>query len=133
MTKKIISLLFAVVLIGCATVPDALITGAVDAGARFGITQVPLAQREAVRNWGYFAASSMRALVNPTPADLQAALLAKIPASVLAAYPEIQNQLIPFIVDQYTTFYNQYSHNAATLTKILNDIALGLEQALAPH
>ena len=137
MTKKfqtfITSILIAALLglTGCATTfsfSDLQITGTAAVATRAALYLIPANHRAVIKHWMFYIASTSRTLSgDPTPEALKTLLLNSIPTNVRAEFPELENNLIPAVVDVYKLLYNQFSYDHTKLLKILNDIATGIE------
>ena len=135
MKNLIISITVGVLLFGCAgQLQDALITSAATAGATTGMRFIPAANRTPVANYVDYVATVIRAAKPPLTSDELTALInARVPASVKSDLAILLPFVTPIIATQYNNLLAKAGGNATAIVNGLNDIATGLEAAMAPY
>jgi hypothetical protein len=136
MKKLIISLTAgALLLAGCGTTnQDALITTAATVGAATGMKFIPAAKRTPVANYVDYVATVIRAAKPPLTSDELTALInQRVPTSVQADLAILLPFVTPIIATQYNNLLAKANGNTTAIINGLNDIATGLEAAMAPY
>ena len=114
-------------------VNETTLTTAIAVGTKAGLTLVKNDEnRTRAADYISVGASALRAIaVAPTPQGLTELINSYIPENVKTDYPEVIGFVVPIVVSQYKSFYDQYSGNNEKLIKILGDIANGLDAGAA--
>jgi hypothetical protein len=130
--KHTISVLaLCVFLAGCATtgVNDQLIINGVSVGVSTGLSVIKDAnQRHTIANLLQGYAPGLRTITsNPTPADLAKLIDQYTPANIKTEYPAAVAFATPLVINAVTTAIAHYGTSQATIIKVVNDCATGLE------
>lgn len=134
---NIIILSAAMLLAGCQSggVDDQLIINGVSIATSTGLSLVKdSGQRTMIANYLYAYAPGLRTITsNPTPEQLAAMIDQYTPANVKEQYPQVVAFATPLIVNAVETAIKKYGSDNATVIKIVNDVATGLETGVAAY
>ncbi len=123
------------ILLACGTtgVNDQLIINGVSVGVSTGLSVIKDAnQRHTIANLLQGYAPGLRTITsNPTPADLANLIDQYTPANIKAQYPAAVAFATPLVINAVTTAIAHYGSNGASVAKIVNDVATGLETGSA--
>lgn len=137
MKKQLSIITAALLLFGCqsGTVNDTLITDGVSVATSTGLSLIrDQDQRTVIANYLYAYASGLRTITsNPTPDQLAALIDQYTPQSVKDQYPQVVAFATPLIVNAVETAIQKYGSDNATVIKIVNDVATGLETGVAAY
>jgi pectin methylesterase-like acyl-CoA thioesterase len=117
-------------LFGCQSgVNDQLIVSGVSIGTSTGLSFVKdSATRTVIANYLQAYAPGLRTITsNPTAADLARLIDAYTPANIKQDYPQVVAFATPLITNAVLTALAHYGHDQATVIKVVNDVASGLE------
>jgi hypothetical protein len=125
MIKKLITIAILASFVSCATLPQAADVG-ITLTVSTALSLIPdSARRTAVANEVDVVATGIRTITgSPLPAELAQKILAFIPASIQAKFPEIGK-----IVQSIQNFTAKFG----TSIKILQQIATDIEAGAAPY
>lgn len=132
MKKYIAVIVLCAALLGCGTgggVNDQLIINGVSIATSTGLSVVKNAeQRHMIANLLQGYAPGLRTITsNPTPAQLSALIDQYTPADIKEKYPQAVAFATPLVINAVETAIAHYGTNTASIVKIVNDVATGLE------
>lgn len=137
MKQILIILTTAALLFGCksTTVNDDLIINGVSVATSTGLSLIHDAdQRTVVANYLQAYAPGLRTITNnPTPEQLAALIDQYTPANIKEHYPQVVAFATPLIINAVESAIAKYGSNSATVVKIVNDVATGLESGVAAY
>jgi len=120
---------------GCSTsgVNDALITNGVSVAVSTGLSTIHNAeQRHVIANLLQGYAPGLRTITdNPTPAQLATLIDQYTPANIKEQYPQAVAFATPLVINAVETALAHYGTSQAAIIKVVNDVALGLENGSA--
>ncbi len=118
---------------GTTGVNDALITNGVSVATSVGLIQVKdTATRHTIAMLLQGYAPGLRTITsNPTPAQLAALIDQYTPQNIKDQYPAAVAFATPLVINAVETAIAHYGTNGANIVKIVNDVALGLENGSA--
>ncbi len=123
------------VLLGCGstTVNDQLIINGVSVATSTGLSVIKdVNQRHVIANLLQGYAPGLRTITdNPTPAQLAALIDQYTPENIKAQYPAAVAFATPLVINAVETAIAHYGTNGASIVKIVNDVATGLETGSA--
>ncbi len=123
------------VLLGCGstTVNDQLIINGVSVATSTGLSVIKDAnQRHVIANLLQGYAPGLRTITdNPTPSQLAALIDQYTPDNIKAQYPAAVAFATPLVINAVETAIAHYGTNGASIVKIVNDVATGLENGSA--
>ena len=129
--KRILVALIACSLFACggSGVNDQLIINGVSVATSTGLSVIKdAAQRHMIANLLQGYAPGLRTLTdNPTPAQLATLIDHYTPAEIKAQYPAAIAFATPLVINAVETAIAKYGTDTASVVKILNDVATGLE------
>lgn len=134
MKKLQVLLLSSLFLFGCQTgIDDALIISGVSVATSTGLSVVKdVNQRHMIANLLQGYAPGLRTITNnPTPAQLAALIDQYTPADIKTNYPQAVAFATPLVINAVETAIAHYGTNTASVVKIVNDVATGLETGSA--
>ena len=120
---------------GCSNsgVNDALITNAVSVAVSTGLSVIKDAnQRHMIANLLQGYAPGLRTITsNPTPAQLSALIDQYTPQNIKDQYPQAVAFATPLVINAVESAISHYGTSQAAIVKVVNDVALGLENGSA--
>lgn len=129
--KKLILILTTCSLFACGGggVNDALIVNGVSVATSTGLSVIKdAAQRHTIANLLQGYAPGLRTITNnPTPAQLSALIDQYTPVDIKTQYPAAVAFATPLVINAVETAISHYGTNGASVAKIVNDVASGLE------
>ncbi len=117
-------------MLSCSTgINDALITNGVSVATSTGLSVIHDAnQRHIIANLLQGYAPGLRTITsNPTPAQLAALIDQYTPANIKEQYPAAVAFATPLVINAVETAIAHYGTSQATIIKVVNDCATGLE------
>ena len=130
---KTIQILIATIccfgLFGCGGVNDQLIINGVSVATSTGLSVVKdAAQRHIIANLLQGYAPGLRTITNnPTPEQLKVLIDQYTPQNIKDQYPAAVAFATPLVINAVETALAAYGKDNATVIKIVNDVATGLE------
>ncbi len=135
MKQTIVIIALCSVLLGCGStaVNDQLIINGVSVATSTGLSVIKDAnQRHVIANLLQGYAPGLRTITdNPTPAQLAALIDQYTPENIKAQYPAAVAFATPLVINAVETAIAHYGTNGASIVKIVNDVATGLENGSA--
>lgn len=128
--KQILTIIACATLFGCSTgVNDQLIINGVSVATSTGLSVIKNAeQRHLIANLLQGYAPGLRTITsNPTPAQLSALIDQYTPADIKTQYPQAVAFATPLVINAVETAISHYGTSTASIVKIVNDVATGLE------
>lgn len=119
-----------IVFTGCGGgVNDQLIINGTSVAVSTGLSVIKNAeQRHMIANLLQGYAPGLRTITNnPTPAQLSALIDQYTPANIKEQYPQVVAFATPLVINAVETAIASYGTNTATVVKVVNDVATGLE------
>jgi hypothetical protein len=134
--KQITAILsICVVMVGCSTgVNDQLIINGTSVAVSTGLSVIKDAnQRHMIANLLQGYAPGLRTITNnPTPAQLATLIDQYTPSDIKEKYPQVVAFATPLVINAVETAIATYGGgNTATVIKVVNDVATGLEMGSA--
>ncbi len=134
-TKLTISVIAALFLFGCqsGSVDDQLIINGTAVATSTGLSLIhDSATRTVIANYLQAYAPGLRTITSkPTPDQLAALINLYTPQSVKDQYPQLIAFATPLIINAVEVATQKYGSDNATVIKIVNDVATGLENGTA--
>jgi hypothetical protein len=132
----IVTACFGIAPSGCQNtsgINDALIVDGVSVGVSAGLSFIKdSATCNTIKNYlGAYAPGLRTITSNPTPAQLAAMIDQYTPAAIKQQYPQVVAFATPLIVNAVESAIAHYGTDNATVIKIVNDVATGLETGVA--
>jgi len=131
MKKLVATAVLCVALLGCggSGVNDQLIINGVSVATSTGLSVIKdAAQRHLIADLLQGYAPGLRTITNnPTPAQLSALIDQYTPADIKEKYPQAVAFATPLVINAVETAISHYGTNTASVVKIVNDVATGLE------
>jgi hypothetical protein len=128
--KQITLTLLCAVMLGCSGgINDQLIINGTSVAVSTGLSVIKdAAQRHMIANLLQGYAPGLRTITNnPTPAQLAALIDQYTPADIKEKYPQAIAFATPLVINAVETAIAHYGTNTATVVKVVNDVATGLE------
>src|SRR6267154_6376758 len=133
MKKQIAVIAICAALLGCGGttggVNDQLIVSGVSVATSTGLSVIKNSeQRHMIANLLQGYAPGLRTITNnPTPAQLSSLIDQYTPANIKEQYPQVVAFATPLVINAVQTAIAHYGTNTASVVKIVNDVATGLE------
>lgn len=131
MRKALLVIILGVALFGCTggAVNDQLIINGVSVATSTGLSVIHDSnQRHVIASLLQGYAPGLRTITDkPTPAQLSALIDQYTPANIKEQYPQAIAFATPLVINAVETAISHYGTNTASIVRIVNDVATGLE------